>query len=128
MSQALIAQILGQRDSWCVLRAAADGKPALRVKLRRPPETELHRFAKSGAEPYHDRVRTAVVEAAQDWDGFTEEDLLGESIGGSDLVPWSQGLWAVVIADRAEWLGKCTAHLFDAIQQHMERQGQLAKN
>jgi len=128
VSRALIAQILGQRDSWCVLRPAADGKPVLRVKLRRPPETDLGRFGKGGDQPFQERMRAAVVDAAQDWEGITEEDLLGESIGGSDLVPFDRELWAVVIADRSAWLAACTAHLVDEIQAHLQRRAAVEKN
>lgn len=128
MSRALIAQIRAQRDSWCVLRQAGDGLRALRVKLRRPAETELGRFARSGEQSYQDRMRAAVVEAAQDWEGVTEEDLLGASIGGSDLVPFDSQLWAEVIVDRADWLATCTAHLVESIQQHMDRRGLIEKN
>lgn len=128
MSRALIAQILGQRDSWCVLRPAADGKPALRVKLRRPPEAELGRFGKSTERPFQDRLLASVVDAAQGWEGFTEEDLLGESIGGSDPVPFDRELWAVVIADRTAWMSACMVHLADEIGQHLERRAAVEKN
>ena len=43
-AKGVIAQLLALRESWCELEPAAAGKPAKRVKLRRPAEAEMPQF------------------------------------------------------------------------------------
>jgi hypothetical protein len=114
-AKTLIAALLDQRDSWCELA------PALKVKLRRPPEEELGQF-------YGGVTAAAVKKYAVDWSGFTEAELLGAAVGSSSLLPFSADVWAVVVGDKAEWLELCAQHLVQQITAHLNAKAATAKN
>lgn len=120
-AQALIKQLQAQRESWCELAPAANGKPALEVLLRRPPEAELGSFLRG--------VSIAAVRSyAVNWRGFTEATLLGEAVGSADVLPFDAALWSEVVGDRAAWANACATHLADAIKAHLDRKEAVAKN
>lgn len=104
--KSLAERLLEQRDAWCDL---GDG---LRVKLRRPAETELLALAQGlGLQ--------RVVSAAVDWQGFSEAVLLGPEVGATDPLPFDADAWAAWVTDHAEAAGKCATALREAIEQHI---------
>jgi hypothetical protein len=113
--QALLARMAAQRETWATL---PDGK---RVQLRRPPETELPEMM-GGVGLQH------VTDCACGWEGFTEADLLGAGIGGSDAVPFHRDLWAAYVADNAQALQAAAAALAECVTQYLTRKGSTAKN
>lgn len=126
--QTLIRKLLALRESWCELKPAADGKPALEVLLRRPSEDELPEFKPQGGKTMQQLLTTAVCKQAVNWRGFTEADLLGAAVGSSDEVPFSPAVWDVVVRDRMGWIDACSTHLMQQITQHIEQREAAAKN
>lgn len=113
--QTLLLRMAAQRQTWANLEG---GK---RVQLMRPPETQLPDLI-SGVHLQH------VVDCACNWEGFTEADLLGAGIGGSDEVPFHKDLWAAYAADNAKALQVAAAALADCVTQYLTRKGSTAKN
>lgn len=126
MSKALIAQLLAQRESTCDLREETDEKHALRLRVRRPPETEWGRFLAKGVAM--EAMRDIVIDYAIGWHGFTEADLMGDGIGNSDAVEFSRDLWAVVIADRADWVSIAFNHLLKLVNEYYSQREAAGKN
>jgi hypothetical protein len=122
---ALIARLRSKRETWCEL------DPGKAVQLRRPAETEvltgmLQRTPGGGTTLQVEKAH--VCAAAVGWRGITEADLLGAGVGVDDAVPFDAGVWAEVVADRADWLQRAAAHLLDQITKHFEAQDTAAKN
>lgn len=117
----LADRMLASRDSWCELEPAKDGKPAKRVSLRRPPQTQIVRMRDGVGE-------ADVFAAAVAWEGFTEADLLGSAVGAADPAPFSREVWAIYIQDNAEQLVMCSQHLLKQITDHIESVKEARKN
>jgi hypothetical protein len=123
MSRLIEQQMMAQRKSWVDL---GDGK---RVQITRPPETMIGEFSNYGDGKFSvSSVIDRVIKYTVGWDGITEADLLGASVGASDLVPFDPALWALVIEDRAEWLMKIAQALTASIANHYEQKAQAEKN
>ncbi|PTT78639.1 hypothetical protein DBR42_23045, partial [Pelomonas sp. HMWF004] len=60
----LIAKLREQRDTWCVLREAADGEPELAVCLRRPAEAEMPAYRPTGSQTMQELLTEAVCRQA----------------------------------------------------------------
>jgi hypothetical protein len=90
-----------------------DGKS---VTLRRPPEAE---WARTIGLDY-------VCHYSHAWEGFSEADLFAG--GGSEPVEFDAGLWREVVADRADWLGKCADGLVAAMNARAEERKTTAGN
>lgn len=127
-TSSLIARVLAQRDSWLTLREAAEGKPALRVQLRRPPEGEFHRFSGRPGVSRSQQMAELVPAYTVGWEGFTEAELLGPAVGASSPVPFDAELWAVVLLDNLEWLGACANHLTGLVSQYLAARETATKN
>jgi hypothetical protein len=114
----LVARVLAQRERWVEL----DG--GLAVRIRRPDA--LARARMVGMD------RSAVIEAAISsavgWRGFTEAAVLGASQGSDAVVTFDAALWAVLAADRADWMQTVLAAYLDLIEQHAAQQEAAAKN
>jgi hypothetical protein len=126
--QTLIDKILAKREEWVELESAqpgdgadSPGKAALRVKVRRPPESDLPRY-RAGFNARD------VVECCVGWDGFTEADLLGSGVGASSPVPFAPELWEVVCLDRTPWITKVANKLVDLTTAHLVARKEAAKN
>jgi len=115
MSEKLLQQVLAQREAW------VDLAPGKRVRVRRPPEAEFYGFRH--ATPVDAAARHVVG-----WDGFVESDLLGAGVGGSSPVPFEPELWAVLVADRIDWIEKVFEHLAKAIGEHLKAREAAGKN
>lgn len=94
---ALIAQLLAAREHW------VDLAPGKRVKLRRPMEGDLEGMFRGTPRRFTVALED-VQKYAVDWQGFTEADLLGQSIGSSDPLPFSAEVWALAVGDNLDWL------------------------
>jgi len=107
----LIKQMRARREAWVELEPAKGHRPAKRVKVRRPTESELSAYAAStGPE---DAAKRVVA-----WEGFIEADLLDPGVGSSDTVEFDAGLWAEVISDQLAWVKLITDKLAEMIKAH----------
>lgn len=104
---AIIKQLRDQRSSWCTLQ------PGVRVRIIRPPETELPQFYK-GVE------LAAVQKYAVGWEGVSTALLFGEAVGSSDPLDFDLALWSEIVADRTAWLEACARHLVEVIDAHLQ--------
>jgi hypothetical protein len=112
---ALIAKMDEQRARWVSL---PDGK---RVQIRRPLETNFVKF-RAGINVEH------LCEYACGWDGFTEADLLGASVGASDAVEFDAELWGRVLRDRIAYVQPLASAMIEAITEHLDAKAAAAKN
>lgn len=121
----LIRLMRAKRESWLELEAAADGRPALRVKLRRPTAWEVTRdFPDSAREPIAN-ARDYVV----DWEGFSEAVLLDDhAVGSSDPIPFNAGLWAEFVGDRMPMLGAVISRLVEMVNEYAAARQDAEKN
>jgi len=124
----LIARLRAAREVWVQLPPGPHGQPRA-VKFRRPAEAEVLGLITTVAGRRSLQVELPTVQAyAVDWRGITEADLLGDTVGSSDEVPFDAAVWAEVVADKLGWLQPCAQGLLDAITAHMARQDEAAKN
>ena len=117
--QALLAKMAEQRAHWVELPGT--GTPPKRLQFHRPPEVELPNLM-GGVRIDH------LVQYACGWAGFTEADLLGAAVGGSDAVPFHRDLWAAWVRDHSAVLPAVSQALADAITKHLESREGIAKN
>ena len=113
--QALLARMATQREAWADL---GGGK---KLQYRRPPEVELPRLI-AGVGLEH------VIQYACGWEGFTEADLLGAGIGGSDAVPFHRDLWAAYVADNAHDMQAVSQAMAQTVTDYLQRKADVAKN
>ncbi|MDY0748503.1 hypothetical protein SNE35_28645 [Paucibacter sp. R3-3] len=117
----LIKQLQAQRETWCELEPAEGGRPALRVLIRRPSETELPKL--------YGGVSIAAVQACVvGWEGMSTERLLGAAVGSADALAFDAALWAEIASDRAAWSEACAAHLVGQITAHLDAKAKLQGN
>lgn len=122
--QALIRRMREQRMSWVTLNDATT--PPKRVRIIRPTEVEVsEHLIKDGSLSIG---HAEVVRFTVGWEGFTEADLLGPAIGGSDPLAYSPALWAELSADHAKWSGQVARALLDALVAHNQQLADNAKN
>lgn len=104
----LIARMREQRQSTVDL---GDG---LAVTIIRPAESDIRAFSGPTRPSDLDVARKYVV----GWKGFTEATLLGEAVGSTDEIAFSQELWEEAVADRLDWVHKVVMAVIEAIQRH----------
>lgn len=127
-AERILAQRQAQRLRWVEVAPAQDGKPARRVQITRPTETEQPKFLRRTGDKYQwvadlEHVKRFVV----GWEGFLESDLIGAA-GGSEPVPFSAALWADVCADSSDTTVRVAEALLQSIADHAETQAADAKN
>lgn len=127
-AERILAQRQAQRRSWVELAPASDGKPARRVQITRPTETEQPAFLQRVGDGYQwaadiEHVKRFVV----GWDGFTEADLVGAA-GGDQPVPFSPALWADVCTDSKATTAKVAEALLAALTDYHRTVEADAKN
>jgi hypothetical protein len=127
-AQALIDKIRAAREVWLELESAvasvdgvAPGRPALRVKVRRPAEADTLAFARG---TFADGAARVVV----GWEGFSEATLFGAAVGSGDPLPFDADLWAEIVRDRTEWIVKVTERATQLVKEHAEARQSHAKN
>lgn len=121
----LLAKLRAQRTR------EIDVAPDKVIKYLRPPENDMSDFLKAGKDP-DQRVwkveLSHVCKYVVGWSGITEADLLGESIGSADEVPFDAELWAEVVGDRIEWRTVVADAILDSIVTHITSKEDVAKN
>jgi hypothetical protein len=100
-----------QRRFWVELA------PGLRVQMERPREAEMPRFT-AGVQV------DDVASCACDWQGFTEQTLIGAA-GNSEPLPFDAELWGEYARDNVEHVQVCAVALAEAISAHLERRAEL---
>jgi hypothetical protein len=111
----LIARLLAQREQWC------DLAPGQRVRVRRPGETDIGRFARG----------ISVADAAGccvSWEGFSAATILGPSLGSDKPVPFDAALWVELLRDNIAWYDKVVADLVAMISAHLDARDVARKN
>ena len=111
----LIKKARSQREGRVEIR------PGKWVRFLRPQEVDFARL-RGGVNVQH------VCECVIGWDGITEADVLGPSIGVNDPAPFSPELWAEYVRDRVDVVGKVAQAIADAITRHLEQRDAAAKN
>lgn len=112
----LIAKLREQRRSWVTL---ADGR--LRVRIIRPPETELHKLI-GGVDV------DLLCKYVDGWSGFTEADLLGSGIGGDVAVEFDHELFAEWARDHVDVVREVAEAILAAVSKHLEARKAVAGN
>lgn len=123
MTHPLVAAMRGQRESW------VDLSPGKAVKIRRPTEAEFPGFLRrtDAGRSLHveiEHVQRHVV----DWRGITEADLIGETVGSVDALPFDAAVWSEAVADRVDWLQAAAQGLLDVILAHLKKQDAATAN
>jgi|SRR5690606_23768721 len=121
----LLAQMRRNREQSVDL---GDGKS---VTFRRPPEAEMNALLQS--EPGSDKVTFSVdVEHVRKyvvgWKGFTEADLLGETVGSDTPVDFDRDLWDEMCSDRVVWVTKVARAILDSVVLFINSRADAAKN
>ena len=111
----LLARMQAQREFWVDLPG---GK---RLQLRRPHKVDMPKLT-GGVQLDH------VVDASVGWSGFTEADLLGAGIGGSDEQPFHTELWRAYAADNIDALQTAVAGFAEHISQYLSKGADTEKN
>lgn len=62
------------------------------------------------------------------WEGITEADLLGETVGSSDLVGFDQELWSEYVMYESALLGKIASALLKAVVDEINKREDARKN
>ena len=95
-----------------------------------PTEVEIFRhFVKSSGDGLSivadfDEVKQFVC----GWEGFTEADLLGVSVGSDAAVPFHSELWEQIASENMEWVRAVAQALVDGIVERQKARGDDAKN
>lgn len=119
----LIDQVRAQRQQWL------DVAPGKRLQIIRPAESqfgEIIRRVKGKAEISIELPH--VCKFVTGWEGFTEADFLGETVGASDPLPFDPELWAEVVADRGDLIKLVSAALIESVVKHFEKKAEAEKN
>ncbi len=111
----LIAKLLAQRESW------VEVEPGRRIKVRRPDESEMVDFR--GGMSVDLMLRHVVG-----WEGFTEADILGASVGASDPVAFDAALFATIARDHMAWFEPISIEIATRIAEHWRAKEATAKN
>lgn len=94
----------------------------MRVRFRRPLETELHRFRESRVEVDH------VCEYVDGWAQTTGAHILGPELGASDELPFDPLLWSAFVRDRAEHVATVANAIARVVTEHIQAKADAAKN
>lgn len=120
----LIEQMRAQRKRWVDV---AEGK---RVQILLPTDMEVSRHfvrmveGRASVTTDMDAIKRFVI----GWDGFTESDLLGASVGASDPAPFDADLWEMLFSDRLDWFQAVAAALITGINERHAAREADAKN
>lgn len=112
-------KIRAQRESWLEL----DEPPRRALCIRRMPEGRMGVLVVRKKLPLED-----VCECIVNWRGFTEADLLGTSVGSSDVVAFDADACRELVADDVELFLKVNDHLMNGIETFLTNKAAIAKN
>ncbi len=93
---AIVAQLRASRLHW------VEVEPGVSIQIDTPSWVTAYRLAHAQAEGSDDAI-TIVAGLVRDWRGITGEMVQGVGVGGSDPLPVSAELAALVLADRIAW-------------------------
>lgn len=102
----------------------------LSVTFVRPPETDfgsLLHDVDDGKATWKVGLKE-VQKYVTGWTGFNEAFFLGAGVGSDDAVPFEAELWAEVVADRSDWVGKVGQKILDAVVAHINSKAEDTGN
>lgn len=123
-SRALLAARKRRREKSVDL---GEGK---KVIFMRPSETEMASLLTGDGDKRTwvvttDHVRKFVC----GWEGFTEADVLGSSVGASDItIEFDSELWSEMVGDDIEWVGKVGDAILKSVVDYLTEKDATAKN
>lgn len=117
MAASLEERLAEQRRVWVAL--GDDGRR--RVRFSRPLATELHLLTVG-------LTVDTVCRYVDGWDGFTEADILGPAVGGSDPAAFTPALFALWVRDDLDALQTLAEAIVDSVRRLLERRELVAKN
>ena len=100
------------------------------VTFVRPPETDFGSLLHDGPEgkPVWKVGLAEVQKYVTGWSGFNEAFFMGAGVGSDDAVPFDAELWALVVADRSEWVGQVGQKILDSVVAHINRKAEDTGN
>jgi len=120
---ALLTKLRRQREKVIDLDATHS------VTILRPPEEDLGSMLSGTGESRVWAVEPAHVRKyVCGWKGFTEEDVLGKGVGGTDPLDFDADLWSALVADNVAWLNKVADGILKAIVAHVKAKAEVEKN
>lgn len=123
-SRALLAARKRRREKSVTL----DG--GKKILFMRPSETDMAGLLTGDGDKRTwvvtlDHVRKFVT----GWEGFTEADVLGASVGSSDTVAeFDAELWSEMVGDNVEWVAKVADAILKSVIDHLSERESVAKN
>lgn len=122
-AKALAAALRRRREKWV---PTGEGK---KVKFLRPTEAEMPAMLRVEGDVRNWVVGNSDVQRlVTDWEGYTEADILGASIGSSDPVEFNSELWAEVIADDITLTRTVADAILKAVVDYINEKDSTAKN
>lgn len=110
----LIATLLSQRET------KVEVEPGKLLVVRRPAETQMLLYRRVTAE--------AAIDCVVGWEGITEADVLGASIGASDPATFSSALCRELMLDRSRWCEAVARTVIEQIATHLQATEAVEKN
>ena len=102
---------------------------AKKVTFLRPAEVEMAKLLHGTGDTRTWEVGLAEVQSCVvGWDGFTEADVLGQAVGSSDPLAFDAELWALLVADKIDWMRKVADAILKSVVDHINKQDATAKN
>lgn len=111
----LVERALEQREQWVDL---GGGK---RVSVRRPPVAKMGPLRNGGDVE-------AFLRCVVKWDGFTEADALGPSVGASSAIAFDPELWVTLALDRVDWISKVSETVVAAVTARLQAEESVSGN
>lgn len=100
-----------------------------KVTFLRPPEVEMSTLLHGDGDTRVWKVDIAEVRKyVCGWEGFTEADILGASVGSSDPIPFDAELWGELVNDNVVWKVKVAEAILESVVDHINKQDAVAKN
>lgn len=132
--QEIKALLLKKRAKWVDVTEEGDGNAARlqRVRFTRPPENDFPTLltdvdAVAGKATWVCEL-SHVCKYVDGWEGFTEADLIGASVGAEDPVPFSSELFAVWIEDNVLVKQKLANAILREVVDYITSRESSAKN
>lgn len=128
--QEIKALLQKKRAKWVEVGQAGERKQ--RVRFMRPPESDFHTLLTNVDQDAGKAVWNVelshVRKYTDDWEGFTEADLVGSAVGASDAVPFSHELFDFWIEDNVEAQRKIGNAILRATIDYITDREATAKN
>lgn len=101
-----------------------------KVSFMRPPESDMPRLLKGDGEVKRWEVTLADVRTyVCGWEGFTEADVLGPSVGASDVtVDFDADLWSEIVGDDLGIINKVADAILKSVVDFISEKAEVEKN